>query len=239
MAESLATKEKTERRNSILMYLHSNPNKGITPKQLRDIFNVSAATINRDINFICDNNDSIIKDGFHILFKTDGDRYDFNKTEEGYSDPTAAAVISLETSPIRVFHSEPKAGEVWKVKSSKVRDGSELYIVVAVDIDLDIAICTPYTVSSKESIIKNCHKLYSKPIKYFISKSWGLPLSTIEAMKEELANYLGIKTEPDTEESKSVKRYSEKLYTKEEVDALLTAQKADIYEKCFNALANR
>ena len=58
-------------------------------------------------------------------------------------------------------------------------------------------------------------------------------------MKEELANYLSLKTEPDAKEVKVPKRYSEKVYTKEEVDALLTAQKAEIYEKCFNALANR
>lgn len=180
------------------------------------------------------------------------DRMPLGKNESGCSDPTAAALLSKEKSE------EKKAeGDIWPISSFKVGDiwsvsvsaGTRYETVVVLGINKpdERLVCCPYDTRYPRAYMN----LSTKPVKYFKKKIAGLPLSNLTEYQKSLCTFFGI--EPEVVEKEVVKEVkvevpvevikevpapeSDKEYTKAEVDMLLAEQKAEIYEKCFNAVA--
>lgn len=252
MANCKAMKTKIERQNQILTTLKNNPGKSVTTKSLQDILGVNYSTLWEDLKALKKIDNNIVRTRGAVAYNgaivtvLKPERYSDNMNNEGYNDPTASDAI--KTTEFKVINkSVPKPNEVWNVQSQTVK-GGELYFVLAVDPDEEYATCIKYVPSIEASDISI--KIFSKPLKYFTNRSWGMPLSYVTTIKERLASYLGInlsvvveKVEVPVEVEKIVEKEVEKAgvgeYTKVEVDALLDKQRADIYEECFKLLAKK
>lgn len=161
----------------------------------------------------------------------------------GYVDPTASkAIENVEPKkPVKIVKTvaDPAPGQVWDVKSS---NGSvEKYIVLAVDYIEDFCICTPY-VNTEDAYMGWCHKIYYKPVRYFVERTWNIPLSALTDIRNELRNFLGIEPEERLIEVKIPEKVSadpSKIYSEEDMEMALTRQKAEIYEECFKMMCSR
>ena len=258
MANCKASILKEKRKEQILNTLKSNPGKSVKTSDLMKMFDINYKTFWNDLKDLKKQDKNVITtrgavtyncpDTSSILLVVKPERYSEDKNHEGYPDPTANNAIKdtdKEESIKMVHRGIPKEGEVWQVTAMNKK--SELYIIVAVNYDKEYATCISYVpnVEAEECDIK----LYSKPLRYFERKSWGMPGSYMSILKERLAEYLGIGTkivekivEVPVEVNKTVeveKSSSNGSYTKADVDALLAIQRADIYEECFKALVKR
>lgn len=245
MAACKATKVKEERQQHILDTLKKNPGKSVTTKSLQEMFNISYAMLWQDLKDLKEIDNNVVRtkgavsyNGPSVAIVVKPERYKEAMNSEGYNDPTANAAIKSVSEKL-VKKSVPKVNEVWEVTGNK---GSDLYLVLAVDLNEEYATCIQYVGNMDANDISI--KLYSKPLKYFDHKAWNMPLSCITTIKDRLASYLDIKPEA-VEVEKIVEKVVEKEipgkagaeYTKAEVDTLLAEQKAEIYEECFKVLA--
>ena len=261
MANCYKTKEKEERRNKLYSFLKKNPGKEFSWKQLSPILNVKYNALNRDMDALVSEYDDISRTSVGIMYNgeivtmsTDKktDRYPVTKNSEGYHDPTAAATLIKEEKAEKKeseknTKTDPKAGEVWHVARSDGKD-DDILMVLAVDKEKGFATCCPYCAKSV-SVPSEFNRLFTKPLKYFKLKAWGMPLSAITETRNALRDYLQIDpelievekiVEKPVEVVKEVPASSsDKLYSQLEMDAAIAKCKAEVYEECFKALAKR
>lgn len=181
------------------------------------------------------------------------DRMPITKNESGCSDPTAAAVLIKEKKEERKAEgkvwpiSSFKIGDIWSVSSSS-GGHSDSVVVLGINKQDERIVCCPYDTRYYRAYMN----LFTKPAKYFISKIAGLPISKLTEYQNNIRTFLAI--EPEVVEKEVIKEVkvevpvekivekevpapkSDKEYSKAEVDMLLAEQKAEIYEKCFNAV---
>ena len=259
MANSAALARKIDRAESIMGTLRANPGKEVSIDEIMRYYNVCRNTALSTVNFIIGQDSNFVRaKGSNLSYvgkiQPAYERYSPAKTNEGYNDPTAAAVIRKEEKVVN-FESEvkPKPGDVWKVKCQVGAD--ELYVVLAVNEEEAYATCIKYVPKEKNfaDYENSAKKLFSKPIKYFIEKTWGIPLSELTKIKGMVGAYLGIESvERVVEVEKIVTKEipvevpvavasddSGKIYSQEDMDLALLKQKAEIYETCFLAMATR
>ena len=256
MANCYKTKEKDDRRNKLYSFLRKNPGKEFSWKQLSPVLGVKYAAVIRDMDALVDEYETISRTSVGIMYKGDlimeeKDRYPITKNNEGYSDPTAAATLIKEQKEEtkKESHKEitnPKAGEVWHVTRSDGKD-DDILLVLAVDTDKGFATCCPYCIKSV-STPSEYNRLFTKPIKYFRSKAWGMPLSVMIETRNALRDYFEIDPElievekivekPVTVEAPAAVT-GDKLYSQTEMDMAIAKCKAEVYEECFKALARR
>lgn len=179
------------------------------------------------------------------------DRMPLGKNESGCSDPTVAAILSKEKKeerkaegsvwPVTSF----KPGDIWAVSSSS-GEKIDNVVVLAVNKQDERVVCCPYDQRYPRAYMN----LSTKPVKYFKTKIAGVPLSLLTEYQEKIREFFGfepevvekevvkeVKVEVPVEVEKIVEKESDKVWSQLEVDALLAEQKAEIYEKCFNAVA--
>lgn len=257
-------KEVQVRQDLIKQYLMKTPNTQIKYVDLSALFDVNADTIRRNCTDMAET-DKTIHLSRGAVFYVPPTRYSDNRTEEGYSDPTAFAAINNVEKPIKEISSYevikmPKAGDVWDVKCAT--GNVEKYIVIAVNEDDEYATCIQYFAKDSE-MESSCKKLYSKPIKYFRSRTWGTPLSQLTKYKNMIRDYLDIDAEEKVVEKivekvvevpveKVVEKVVEipecnigepvtsgKLYTQEELDMEIIKMRAEIYKECMYLMAGR
>lgn len=183
------------------------------------------------------------------------DRMPITKNESGCSDPTAAAILIKEKKEERKAEgkvwpiSSFKIGDIWSVSSSS-GGRSDSVVVLGINKQDERIVCCPYDTRYYRAYMN----LFTKPAKYFIAKIAGLPISKLTEYQNNIRTFLAI--EPEVVEKEVIKEVkvevpvevekivekgvpvpkSDKEYSKAEVDMLLAEQKAEIYEKCFNAV---
>lgn len=180
---------------------------------------------------------------------SDGDKYNVKKTEEGYSDPTAAAAIKTVDSKI---YGEFTPGDIWHVSAS---NGSiEKYLVVASF--AGCATCLQVLNNKNDynpvihmcvSLVKNefvdCRRLVSKPSKYFLEKDDSYHVTNFDAIKMRIAALNDLVVEKPVEKivekivEKPVEKVVEKVVEKTvEVPVEVPVEK--IVEKPVEALSH-
>ena len=180
------------------------------------------------------------------------DRYSFNKNDEGYNDPTAAAVIKSCDD----IYGPKKKGEVWTVSSA---NGSVEQYLVMCDFKECASCLMLYTnqelynplfcvvIDFKTKSFVDVRRTCPKPTKYFLqfefdcvnfeavqrklSSVFGLPAieKTVEVVRE-------VPVEKIVEVEKEVIKEVPAENTIEPVEIALLRQRAEIYEKCFTML---
>lgn len=257
-----AHEEMTTRRELVHNHLISNPDKPMKFNELTSLFEVSDWTMRKDIAAIAEEDASInfLRGAVVYVPPT---RYSGNKNEEGYSDPTAAAAIeSVEPKVIKTNAENvrgPKPGDVWDVKCAS--GGTGKFLVLAVNEINDGRVyvtCVEYK-PEHEMMLESCKKLYCKPAKYFVERTWGTPLSLLTEYKNVIRDYLEIDPEEKVVEKvvevpveKIVEKVVEvpevqvaepvssgKLYTQEELDMEIVKMRAEIYKECLYLMAGR
>ena len=258
MANCYKTKEKEERREKLYLFLRKNPGKEFSWKQLSPVLNVKYNALNRDMDALVSEHDDISRTSVGIMYNgeivdmsTDKktDRYPVTKNSEGYHDPTAAATLikeeNAEKKSEKNTKTDPKAGEVWHVARSDGKD-DDILMVLAVDKEKGFATCCPYCTESV-SVPSEFNRLFTKPLKYFKLKAWGMPLSVMIETRNALREYFEIDPEL-IEVEKIVEKpvavnapavTTDKLYSQLEMDAAIARVKAEVYEECFKALVKR
>lgn len=256
MAMSAQLKAAWERRETIYSTLKKNPDKELKVKDLSKMFNIVYNTAHSDVFSLID------KYGHHNISYDHGKiryigsnvdeaveektkRYPDYKNDEGYMDPTASkAINNVEPKKVEFKKTvEFAPGQVWDVKSSN--GTTEKYIILSVEWTDSFAICTPYFTNDVEGNISSCHKLYYKPLKYFIERSWNIPLSMLTDIRNELSSFLGIEPVEKIVEVKVPEKVVETatnpdaIYTEADMEMALTKQKAEIYEQCFKMMCSR
>lgn len=162
---------------------------------------VSKATITRDLQDLALMYPQLRHNGKHghaskwtwINEVSEGNKYNIKKTEEGYSDPTAAAAITQIDSGI---YGEFTPGDVWHVSAS---NGSiEKYLVVAsfagcatclqvLDNRNDYNPVIHMCVSIQKNEFVDCRRLVSKPSRYFLEKDDSYHVTNFDAIKAKTA----------------------------------------------------
>ena len=257
MANCYKTKEKEERREKLYLFLRKNPGKEFSWKQLSPVLNVKYNAICRDMDALAEDYGDVVRTSIGIMYngkiimEESKDRYPITKNNEGYSDPTAAATLIKEQKEEarqqdqRKEITNPKPGEVWHVARSDGKD-DDILLVLAVDADKGFATCCPYCIKSV-CAPSDYNRLFTKPLKYFRMKAWGMPLSVMIETRNALREYFEIDPElievekivekPVTVNAPAVT--TDKLYSQLEMDAAIARVKAEVYEECFKALARR
>lgn len=251
-----AHEEMTTRRELVHNHLISNPDKPMKFNELTSLFEVSDWTMRKDIAAIAEEDASInfLRGAVVYVPPT---RYSGNKNEEGYSDPTASAVVSKVTGGTPTSENTfipPRVGDVWDVKCSS--GDIEKYIVLAINEEDSYATCILYY-PEEDEMERSCKKLFSKPIRYFKEKCWGTPLSQLTKYKNLVRDYLEIDPEEKIVEKVIEKKIeipvevpvpevhvaepvsSGKLYTQEELDMEIIKMRAEIYKECLYLMAGR
>ena len=243
------------RRMALKDKLEKNPGVMFSYDQIMDEFSQSYYMLRTDIHALKEADANVVMNDGKIYYNVENtpiihevqkpERYGAMQNTDGLSDPTAGfALKNLEPDAPRgmIF---PKSGDVWDVKRANTQD-TEKYTVLAVNKDKQVATCIKY---SKDELVDTCDIcLFTKPIKYFVgtNRCWAMPLSYMTRVKERIGEYLGIpavvkevEVEKIVKEPAESKKVPTGLYTQTEVDLMLTKQKAEIYEKCFNAIASK
>lgn len=189
------------------------------------------------------------------------DKHPITKNESGCPDPTAAALLmkeKMEEAPIEESFpvSSFKIGDIWSVSISS-SDKTENVVVLGINKPDERIVCCPYDTRFPRAYMN----ISTKPTKYFKQKVTGLTCSQKTELHNKLLNFFNIapkikEVEKIVEVEKKVEVPVEKIvevekpvtdtpsdptaprtYNQLEVDVLLSDQKAEIYEKCFNILA--
>ena len=259
-------KEVRARYELIKQHLMMTPNKPVKYADLSGLFDVSKETIrvNCQVMAASDSTISFIKGAVLYVPPIEPvaeNRYSDNKTEEGYIDPTAyAAMVNLEGKGKKEpdmqenIETIPHAGDVWDVRCSS--GVIEKHVVIAVNEIDGYATCIKYC-PEEEDMDRSCTKLYSKPLRYFMSRTWGTPLSQLTRYKNLIRDYLDIDPEEKIVEKVIEKKIevpvevpvpevrvaepvtSGKLYTQEELDMEIIKMRAEIYKECMYLMAGR
>ena len=246
----------TERRNSIRNKLVSNPGVIFKYSDIRDEFNLSKNVFAYDMSILRKEDPHVVMQGGQLYYDISDkpiihevkkpERYGKMKSHECHTDLTAAKAIESLCAEARgmIF---PKAGDVWHVQGSN-NSGTKLFIVLAVDVSGKFATCIEYL--TKDSPEDRELYLCTKPLKYFSGneRAWTMPLSYMTVIRNRLRDMFAIEPEEKIVEVEKIKEVevpvkveskvdTTGLYTQAEVDALLSEQKAEIYEKCFTMIA--
>lgn len=254
MANCYKTKEKEERRQKLYSFLRKNPGKEFSWKQLSPVLNVKYNAISRDMDALADDYKDVVRTSVGIMYNGEiimedsvdiCERYPVTRNSEGYNDPTAAAALIKEEKAEKKSSVIPKVGDVWYVSKANSKDMDMLYIL-AIDSEKEFATCCPYC-NKSDSIPSDFNRLFTKPLKYFKERCWGMPLSSLIETRNALRDYFEIDPElievekivekPVTVNAPAVT--TDKLYSQLEMDAAIAKVKAEVYEECFKALARR
>ena len=192
-----------------------------------------------------------VHDIFFAKVEREGmDRYSANRNHEGYHDPTASAILKKEAKEEKMANrtymsTDFNIGEVWNVRISS-SDKCEQVIILGVNHYEDTVTVCPYDTSACRYYLK----ISTKPTKYFKDKVCGLPLSMVTNIKNKLTRYFGI--EPEVKEvikevpvevekvvEKEVPMKTDKEFSQDEVDLMMSQQRAEIYEECFKLVAKK
>lgn len=256
-------KEVQARQELIKQHLMKTPNTQIKYKELSGLFDVNLDTIRRNCVDMAEI-DRTIRLSRGAVFYVPPTRYSDKRTEEGYSDPTASAAINRIEKPIKEIppYEEvkmPKPGDVWDVKCAQGGTGKFLVLAVnEINEERVYVTCIEYK-PEHEMMLESCKKLYSKPVKYFVERTWGTPLSLLTEYKNTIRDYLDIDPEEKVVEKvvevpveKIVEKVAEvpevraaepiasgKLYTQEELDMEIIKMRAEIYKECLYLMAGR
>ena len=136
----------------------------------------------------------------------DGHKYSVKKTEEGYNDPTAAAVITKLDNDI---YGEFTPGDVWWVSASNGTTEKYLVIqsfagcttclqVISRDrCNYNPAIHTCVNIQYNEVV--DCRRLISKPSRYFLEKDAAYSVTNFDAIRRKIVslNKLDVTLEDD------------------------------------------
>lgn len=224
--------------------------------EISEMFGVSTSTVKKDLMELCAEYPQIKSNGKHgrgakwcwVDEVEEGHKYSVKKTEEGYNDPTAAAVITKLDNDI---YGEFTPGDVWWVSASN--GTTEKYLVIQ-----SFAGCaTCLQVISRDKCnynpvihacvhlqyneVVDCRRIVSKPSRYFLEKDENYRVTNFDTIKYMVANLNGLYAEPIEVEKiveKKVEVPVEKIVVKEvpvtlpsdEIELALAKQKADIYE---------
>lgn len=256
MGNTIQVEKANERCQMLYEILKEDPGKKFKVKDLLNLFSISYNTLYRDIdNLEQQYPESIAKERGAIYYipapkkeekiVVASTRYPDYRNDEGYMDLTASkAINNVEPKKVEFKKTvEFAPGQVWDVKSSN--GTTEKYIILSVEWTDSFAICTPYFTNDVDGNISSCHKLYYKPLKYFIERSWNIPLSMLTDIRNELSSFLGIEPVEKIVEVKVPEKVVETatnpnaIYTEADMEMALTKQKADIYEECFKMMCSR
>lgn len=241
------------RRGLISDFIKDNPNKPLKYTFISSMFDVGLVAIRNDCCALSEVDNNFILSRGAVMY-IPPTRYSDKKNDEGYNDPTAAAAIgSVEPKVIKMNAENvrgPKPGDVWNVKCAS--GDVHKFLVIAVNEDRDYVTCVAYEAEHND-MIESCKKLYSKPVKYFVERTWGTPLSLLTEYKNAIRDYLGIDPEdkvvekivekevpvevpvPEVRVSEPVS--SGRLYTQEELDMEIIKMRAEVYKECLYLMA--
>lgn len=230
-------------------------------KEVAELLGISLATLKRDLATLSCEYPQIKFNGKHgagakwswVDDVEDGHKYSAKKTEEGYNDPTAAAVITKLDNDI---YGEFTPGDVWWVSASN--GTTEKYLVIQ-----SFAGCTTCLqviskdrcnynpvihacVSIQYNEVVDCRRLLSKPSRYFLEKDENYHVTNFDIIKYIVARLNGLCTEPiETKVEVPVEVIKEvpveKIVEKrvevpvavpsDDMELALAKQRADIYEE--------
>ena len=247
--------EVKERRQAILDFLKENEGRRVSRRELMNFAGVKENTISKDITALKNNGNPIVSNAYGILYKVENPiyRYPDNKTEEGYSDPTAGEAMKSDVFGDRF------PGDIWSVQNS---NGTVSEYVVIRDFKTCVS-CIPVSTISfvrpefrrafcvvirfEDDAYVDCRKLSSKPSKYFVEKTGEV--KNFDAIKNKLSSILSLPS-GTVEVEKVVEKVVEKEVpvevlkevpvekSIEPVEVALLRQRAEIYEKIAWAFLN-
>lgn len=231
-------------------------------KEAANTFYVTKSTITKDLKDLALMYPQIRHNGKHgngskwnwVEDVESGDKYSARKTEEGYNDPTAAAVIKKidnsiygQFTPGDVWHVQTSNGSIEKylVISSFVGCTTCLQIIDATKLPLNPIFHVPVSFVNKEVV--DCRKIVSKPSRYFLEKDASYSVSNFDVIRRKIAslNKLDVTLEDDVKVKEKivekkvevpVERIVEKVVevpansAETEMELALAKQKAGIYE---------
>lgn len=256
MGNTIQVEKANERCQMLYELLKEDPGKKFKAKDILNLFSISYKTFYKDVDRLKREYPGSIERDRGVIFYVPAKkeekivaastRYPDYKNDEGYMDLTASkAINNVEPKkPVKTINTvaDPAPGQVWDVKSS---NGSvEKYIVLAVDYIEDFCICTPY-VKTEDAYMGWCHKIYYKPVRYFVERTWNIPLSELTNIRNELSSFLCIDPVEKIVEVKVPEKVVETatnpnaIYTEADMEMALTKQKAEIYEQCFKMMCGR
>lgn len=157
-------------------------------------------------------------------------KYDFNKTEEGYSDPTAAAAMKTMEND---FSTTVRPGGIYNYNNSVGKTELVLVLAVANGRTTSLPLIESYT-DIWEKDIPEAHSLYwgdsdgnlmtsyycpskisVKPIKYFADEVSVIAEKTLNEVKSIVALYLNLPTNVERVVEVPVEKIVEKVVEKE------------------------
>ena len=163
------------------------------------------------------------------------------KNQEGYNDHTAGKAITyLETKL-----PPQKKGEVWTVSNPDYTKDPDRFLVVAAQTngwincleckDIKYMHKNEWSVEIGHGLFVDARNIWSKPSKYFLDKDYSVELPKVFDIDKAIFDSLMLTVPVLSEEDDIVIDESDDIFT----ELKLLAQKADIYERCFNAIAGR
>lgn len=226
-----------------------------TIKKVSDILGLNPVTVRKYTKEIL-----VKESGFSGTFSkwkytNSEDRYDYKKTEEGYSDPTAAkALDNLDIYGSKI------PGSVWKVQSSKGNDEEYLVIQSYRDCNLCLQVMTGeegynklccVLINLQEKKYVDCRKLVVKPERYFAESTSGIDAKTFDKVRMKILNVIDIPVqtvEKEVIKEVPVEKIVEKEVIKEvpvevdnsidAVDLAILRRERDIYKEDRDFLAS-
>ena len=183
-------------------------------KDVCELFDVNKAIVTRDLHELLEEYPQIKFNGKHgkgakwswVNGVEDGHKYSVKKTEEGYNDPTAAAVITKLDNDI---YGEFTPGDVWWV--SAANGTTEKYLVIQ-----SFAGCTTCLqvisrdrcnynpvihacVNMQYNEVVDCRRLLSKPSRYFLEKDASYSVTNFDEIRRKIVslNKLDVTLEDD------------------------------------------
>lgn len=193
----------------------------------------------------------------------ENDRYSYKKTDEGYSDPTAAAVIKSMDS----IYGSKVPGSVWSVSMangkveeylvlSDFRDRCSCLMLLGDEVNYNPVYCVCVDLQRKKYV--DVRLISSKPARYFLQ--YEFEIKNLNAVQEKIQKIFKMPVQEKTVEvekivEKKVEVPVEVIKTVEvqvpvpveidrdktvdAVDTALLRQKADIYERIAWTFLNR
>ena len=232
-----------EERREIILDLIKTSDQPVKARDLVDLTGKSESQIYADLKEMEQKNPRL-KHSTRLGYYWDKseDRYPPGKNSEGYPDPTAGLAMAMMDFKEKLI----KTGEIWRVSSLNQTKSTNLFYVIKAH-ELGVVNCLEvyhkdeWAFSPDEHIVflndrsyVDCRRVLSKPTRYFESKSTLVHIDdgTEKVIAEQVADALGLCVMPD------FKLGAPMQVLEEPIDLRLAKQKAEIYEKCFNAVVS-